>query len=220
MVGHSNGGVFAARFVASHPATPALVWSCWRSELPRICDRWAADHPLTPGMPRTAAVQRLRLPENEVLDVLVEQLPSLTSDGDGIHGPAAIATLRRSVRASLNGLVRRLAKHPFEAPDASELAVGALSERYLAVAVKNGELVRIAPGIYLLPDAVEEVVRRLRTLPQPFTTSAARRVLETTRRVAVRCWNISTSRVAPNVSTGSTVVLARMHRDVWRVSVP
>jgi selenocysteine-specific elongation factor len=44
---------------------------------------------------------------------------------------------------------------------------------------------RIARGVYLRPQAVPEAVRLLRALPQPFTMSAAREALGTTRRVAV-----------------------------------
>jgi selenocysteine-specific elongation factor len=56
--------------------------------------------------------------------------------------------------------------------------------RELAAAVKAGRLLRVGE-IVLLPDAVEQALIRLRALPQPFTTSAARRALDTTRRVVV-----------------------------------
>ena len=41
------------------------------------------------------------------------------------------------------------------------------------------------PSVVLLPGAAEEAVRVLAALPQPFTLSAARQALGTTRRVAV-----------------------------------
>ncbi|WP_040923762.1 SelB domain-containing protein, partial [Saccharomonospora iraqiensis] len=44
---------------------------------------------------------------------------------------------------------------------------------------------RIADGVVLLPDACDRAVRVLAALGEPFTVSAARRALETTRRVAV-----------------------------------
>jgi len=73
-------------------------------------------------------------------------------------------------------------------------------------AVKAGRLLRIADGVYLLPDAPEHALTHLLTLAQPFTLSEARIALATTRRVAVpllelldRC--AMTSRVDANRRT-------------------
>ena len=60
-----------------------------------------------------------------------------------------------------------------------------LDERALAAAERAGLLWRVGPGIVLLPDAADVAVERLGSLEQPFTTSAARQVLATTRRVAL-----------------------------------
>ncbi len=43
----------------------------------------------------------------------------------------------------------------------------------------------MADGVYLLPTAYGEALRRVAALGGPFTTSEARRALGTTRRVAV-----------------------------------
>jgi selenocysteine-specific elongation factor len=45
--------------------------------------------------------------------------------------------------------------------------------------------VKIADGIVLPPASVERAGEVLRGIPQPFTLSAARQALDTTRRVAV-----------------------------------
>ncbi len=55
----------------------------------------------------------------------------------------------------------------------------------MAAAEKAGRLRRITADIVLLPDAVDEAVRRLAALPQPFTASAARQALDSTRRVVI-----------------------------------
>ncbi len=46
-------------------------------------------------------------------------------------------------------------------------------------------VLRLAPGVVLLPDAAERAVDALVDLPQPFTTSAARSRLGTSRRVVL-----------------------------------
>ncbi len=102
-----------------------------------------------------------------------------------MHARDQLATLPPAAEAELEQIVAHLARAPFEAPEAPQLSAAGLTERHLAVAVRTGRLVRIAPGIYLLPDAVDEATRRLAVLPQPFTAAQARQSLATTRRVAL-----------------------------------
>lgn len=80
---------------------------------------------------------------------------------------------------------RDLEKAPFRAPDAGRLAELGLHHKALAAAVAAGALLRVTDGIVLLPGADEQAAAVLRSLPQPFTLSEARRALDTTRRVAV-----------------------------------
>ena len=60
-----------------------------------------------------------------------------------------------------------------------------MGPKQLAAAVRAGELLKIADGIYLAPGAEHDALTRLRALPSPFTLSQARQALDTTRRVAV-----------------------------------
>ena len=65
------------------------------------------------------------------------------------------------------------------------LAELGLGTKQLATAVRAGELLKIADGIYLAPGADDTATQRLRALPNPFTLSQARQALDTTRRVTV-----------------------------------
>jgi selenocysteine-specific elongation factor len=60
-----------------------------------------------------------------------------------------------------------------------------LDQRAVAAAAKAGRLVRVAPGIVLLPGADRTAAAWLSELPQPFTASEARTRLGTTRRVVL-----------------------------------
>jgi len=160
-------------------------WAQWQRELQAAVDGWADARPLTPGMPRTAAVQRLALPDQAVLEPLVRQLPDLVIDGDGVHRRDAAAAFPPKIEAALHDLTRRLTEQPFAAAEGPDLDAAGLTDRYLAAATKAGRLLHIATGVYLLPTAPDEAVRRLASLPQPFTLSQARQALDTTRRVAV-----------------------------------
>jgi selenocysteine-specific elongation factor len=89
------------------------------------------------------------------------------------------------VRAAVETVRGELAVAPFTAPAAHRLTELGLGARELAAAVRAGALARLADGVYLLPDAIAVAARVLATLPEPFTLSAARRALGTSRRVAV-----------------------------------
>jgi selenocysteine-specific elongation factor len=160
-------------------------WQDWRRELGAAVDAWAAAHPLLPGMPRRAAVDQVALPDPAMLGMLVQADPELVLDAGGVHRIGVTATVPEAAEHQLQLLLERLAERPFAAPEAHELAAAGLGEKVLATATRDGRLVRVGPGIYLHPAAIDEAVRRLRELGRPFTASEARQLLDTTRRVAL-----------------------------------
>ncbi len=151
-----------------------------------VAEQAGAD-PLDPGLATRAAARALELPEPRLLPLvlarppasedLVEEGGRILRRGDG-GLPAAVLEALAAVRADLEA-------SPFAAPEAGRLAELGLHGKQLGAAVRAGELVRIADGIYLRPDAPDRAVEVLATLEQPFTVSAARQALGTTRRVAV-----------------------------------
>jgi selenocysteine-specific elongation factor len=86
---------------------------------------------------------------------------------------------------ALETLRADLAQAPYAAPDAARLTELGLDQRSLAALAKAGHLLRIADTVVLLPGADTDAADRLAALPQPFTTSEARKALGTTRRVAL-----------------------------------
>jgi selenocysteine-specific elongation factor len=160
-------------------------WQSWHEQLEAAVSSWGAAHPMLPGMPRQAAAAALGLPDDAMVDVLARDLPGLVIEGSGVRGRDTAPTVPPEIERELGALVGRLADAPFDAPDATELAAAGLSERYLALAVRDGRLMRVTAGIYLRPQAVDEAVSRLAALEQPFTLSQARIALGTTRRIAV-----------------------------------
>jgi selenocysteine-specific elongation factor len=97
----------------------------------------------------------------------------------------ATAGLPTEVQQAVDGIRARLAADPFAAPDAEELRAAGLGPRELAAAVRDGQLVKIADGVYLAPGAAEQARARLAGVPPPFTLSQARAAWGTSRRVAV-----------------------------------
>jgi selenocysteine-specific elongation factor len=77
------------------------------------------------------------------------------------------------------------ADRPFLVSEAARLAELGLGPREIGAAVRAGALVHLAADVVLLPGAVEDAIRVLARLPQPFRLSDARQALATARRIAV-----------------------------------
>lgn len=150
--------------------------------LPDLVAEHARNHPLDPAVPLPVLAARLRLPAPELVRDLVRP-PLRVVDGRVLGAEAA--GLPDGVRRSVEAVLADLATTPYAAPTADRLRELGLDERALGAAERSGLLRRVGPGIVLAPDAVEAAVDLLRDLEQPFTTSAARERLSTSRRVVL-----------------------------------
>ncbi len=163
-------------------------WAALRDRLAAETERYAARHPLDPGLPTEAARHLLGLPDRALVDALAATpgRPRLRSAQGRLYGPASEKpALPPAVRAAVDAVRRELEVSPFRAPEANRLAELGLDRRAVAAAVSAGALLRVGDGILLLPGADARAAAVLRDLPQPFTLSEARKALGTTRRVAV-----------------------------------
>lgn len=166
----------------------------------RVREHHAAD-PLSAGVPLAEAAHLLDLPdhlrpaasggtlpadlpspEGELVRVAAEAA-GLATDAGRVH-VRDVAGLG-AAEAGVAEVEHRLRQDPFAAPDREDLARLRLGPAELAAAARLGRLVRITDDIVLLPDGPARAMRELAALPQPFTLSAARQALGTTRRVAV-----------------------------------
>jgi selenocysteine-specific elongation factor len=143
----------------------------------------AAENPLEPGMPLEVARQVTEMPDARLIELLLGSRLTLVQGRVHIAGP--VSGLPDALRSAIAALRAELAQRPFAAPEAHRLAELGLGAKQLAAAVRAGELLKIANGVYLAPGADDDAVERLRDLPTPFTLSQARQALDTTRRVTV-----------------------------------
>jgi selenocysteine-specific elongation factor len=162
----------------------ASVWRELLATVRAVVDQWRADHPLDSGVPVEAARQRLRLPTPGVVERLAGAASLPVVDGR-VCVPGRPTVLPGPVEAAVAALTAALRDAPFAAPDAARLAELRLGPRELAAAVRAGRLLKVADGVFLLPDGDTRAGDVLAALPQPFTLSQARQALRTTRRVAV-----------------------------------
>ena len=158
----------------------------------------AAD-PVDPGLPLEAARRALDLPDGRLVEVVLRHGAEADRPTGAGAGPTAALTLRDGRVAALAGAglppavrtaLRRAARRPAAcAPSTPPRPPGSPRSAWApgssASLVRNGELLRVADGVVLLPGADDRAVEVLATLGPEFTLSAARQALGTTRRVAV-----------------------------------
>ena len=155
----------------------------WKNQLLVALGKHAQDNPLAAGMPRKAAMDALDLREDALLGIAIAAAKVEQADGL-LRLPGHKVDLGEA-EASVVKLETWLADEPFAAPEADELQELRLGAKQLAAAEKAGRLLRLGQGIVLLPSAPQQAKKRIAQLEQPFTLSAARKALSTTRRVAI-----------------------------------
>ncbi|MGH3909295.1 MAG: GTP-binding protein, partial [Pseudonocardiaceae bacterium] len=111
----------------------------------------AAANPLEPGMPLETARQVTSLPDVRLVDLLLAG--ELTVVEGRVHAGRPDAGLPAAVQRAVDEVRTELAERPFAAPEAHRLAELGLGAKQLAAAVRAGELLKIADGIYLAPGA-------------------------------------------------------------------
>lgn len=170
--------------------------SLWQTRLVQHVAEHQRSQPLSAGVPLVEAGHALGLPGRlrtapgggtsplaaELVVDLARRSGLAITDGR-VHDPrvGGLGAAEGSIRA----LEEKLRAAPFVAAERGELADLGLGPAALAAAERLGRVLRLADDVVLLPDAPARAMRVLADLEQPFTLSAARQALGTTRRVAV-----------------------------------
>jgi selenocysteine-specific elongation factor len=158
-------------------------WAAWQAALIDIVDAHLAADPLTAGMPDDAVRRALGLPDLRLLRELAAECGF--EQHQGRVRRAGVVPSLGSAEPAVRLIEDQLAAKPFRAPETEELTNLGLHDRELAAAATAGRLLRLPGNIMLLPTAPDLAVTVLASLDQPFSLSAARQALDTTRRVAV-----------------------------------
>ncbi len=149
-----------------------------RHRLARLVEESSA----TGGVAPAAAARALGLPDVDLVGALaappVRVVDGRLRVGDDPDVPSAAAR-------ALEALAAELADRPFAAPEAARLAALGLDDATVAGLHRAHLVLRLAPAVVLLRGADDAATELLRGLEQPFTTSAARQALGTSRRVAL-----------------------------------
>ncbi len=161
------------------------VWERWRHELVRTVAAPPPTALVDAGWSHVELVRELQLPDVEVLAALLVATPAVADDRGKVRTRGARPALRPDLEAAVSRLVGALHNQPFSAPEQPQLAALGLGKRELGAAAAAGAILLLPGDIALLRTAPGDAASRLGILEQPFTLSAARQALGTTRRVAV-----------------------------------
>ena len=164
----------------------------WVSMLDDLVAQHRRSAPLEQGPTLEQAAAALGTPSTHVVAELARH-PLGVRNGRLIDVTAA-PPMPADIAVAVAELTEKLAQQPFSAPDAARLLELGLGPKQLAAAERAGALLRIAPGIVLLPGSDLRAAELMAGLAQPFTMSEARQLLGTTRRVAVPLLELLDSR--------------------------
>jgi selenocysteine-specific elongation factor len=154
-------------------------WSTWRAQVGDIVRR--RSDVASGGVSLEEVRHELGLPDVDVAAALCATAADVVVHG----GRARIAQDDATIPDALAWLVDRLSADPLGAPEAGLLDAHGVDRRLLGHGVRTGLLLHLGGGVYVAPDAPDRAVRQLASLDQPFSVSAARVALESTRRVVV-----------------------------------
>ncbi|EMY35494.1 selenocysteine-specific translation elongation factor [Arthrobacter crystallopoietes BAB-32] len=161
----------------------APVFDTWARRLRSAVEQLVEKDPLAAGLSRGAAQDLLGPAGSALLEAVVREA-GLTYRAGFVNLPRPPQNLG-AAEAGIRVLENRLKIAPFAAAEAHELKDLGLGTRELAAAERSGRLLRLDDGVVLLPGAPALAMREIAALPQPFTTSEARKALGTTRRVVI-----------------------------------
>ncbi len=160
------------------------AWPAAARRLHAAVQRRADSAPIDPVLALEAARAAAGVPDRALVADLAVAAGLEVRDGRvGLPGRAAV--LASGPEAALSRIEERLRRSPFTAPEQHELDAAGLGPRELAAAEGNGRILRLPGDVVLLPNAPALAMRQLAALPQPFTTSDARKALDSTRRIVI-----------------------------------
>lgn len=167
---------------------PAAM-EAWRGRLVEAVRAHHSADRLSAGMPVAEAARALALPDHLPADLGPDLVRGLVAGTDLTITDGRVldptVTGLGPAEAGVAALEERLREAPFLAPERGDLDDLGLGPAELAAAARLGRLLRLPDDVVLLPSGPARAMRLLSGLEQPFTLSAARQALGTTRRVAV-----------------------------------
>ena len=132
-------------------------WAGRRQQMLTAVAAWSAQHDVAAGMPLETVRQQADLPAADLVLALLEHTGLEVVDGC-VRSPGT-AALPERVDAAVRTVEEWLVAEPFRAPEADELAELRLGPAELAAAVRVGRLTKIADGVVLGANALDDAAQ-------------------------------------------------------------
>jgi selenocysteine-specific elongation factor len=177
---HAGGGKPEhAVIVGDRAVSPALLEELSARAILLVDDEHRS-HPLRPGLPLATLAERLRVDA-----AMAEQVVEVTSDlerlGPDVARPGHGARLTPEQMASWESARGRLAAD-LAVPHEDDLG---LDPEVIHLMLRDGELVRVGPGLVYLPEQIETLRSRMASLDDEFTVAQFRDAAGLSRKYAV-----------------------------------
>jgi selenocysteine-specific elongation factor len=133
-------------------------WSAWSASLTALLERFHAEHPLRPGIPREVARRQTGIGSSRVFDTMVAAgvvQGHITDDGATLRDPGFRIALDPPRRQKADQWLAAMRATPHTPPAASEFGIDAET---LAALAHNGEIVRASDAVAYPADAWERLV--------------------------------------------------------------
>lgn len=181
LAAHTRGGIPSKCVTAGTVAVSGDLAGSINAELEAAVGDYHRQHPYRLGMPAAQAASELGI-ERPVLLELTKVQSRLRWEGTVIRDPEAAPDLDPTQAPQWVEARHQLAAGGLLTPSPTTLG---LDEDLIHALVRVGELTRISPSIFYLPEQVEELLSIAGGLGQPFTVSAFRAAAGLSRKYAV-----------------------------------
>jgi selenocysteine-specific elongation factor len=174
--GIPRDGVVAGASMYSHMRAATLM-----ERAREVVDGFHADNPLRAGIPKASLATHLGIGGAE-LEALLDTGDDLEQIGSEVRRSGFGVDLGDGDRTIWESAAAALRDAGFSPPTRSDLGLSRELEHAL---IRSGDLVEVSADFLYLPEILDAIVERTRSIPDGFTVSGFRDALEITRKHAV-----------------------------------
>lgn len=178
---HSGGGQPADAIIVKGRALAGGRAEEILGRAAQMAREFQVDNPLRPGIQKASLASGLGI-ELEILETLISAGTELRDDGATVATRGFQAGIDSEAEAEWNSLRNTLTSSGLTVPRIKELGLNA---DLLHAFLRDGRIIRVSPDLVYLPEQLDELTRRLRSMDAPFTVAEFRDQFDVSRKYAI-----------------------------------